>query len=92
MYMSIPEGEEDTPVVLEGGPLQVGVGAWVGIAVCLVVTLAVGIVPDTVLDPAEKATPALVQVAEPNGQPTADLGTGGVGSGGVGTGDAGSGG
>ena len=40
------------------------VGAWIGIAVCLIVTMVVGIVPDTVLDPAAKATPALVQVAE----------------------------
>jgi len=66
MYMSIPEGEEAAaPRTLEGGPVRVGVGARIGIAVCFFVTMAVGIVPDSVLDPAEKATPALVQVAEP---------------------------
>lgn len=72
MYMSAPEGTEDDPVVLDGGPVRVGVGAWIGIAVCLVVTIGVGIVPDTVLDPAEKATPELVQVADAP-TPTAGL-------------------
>ena len=81
MYMSAPEGQEDEPVDLPGGPVQVGVGAWIGIAVCLIVTMVVGIVPDTVLDPAEKATPALVQVADAPASPTStpDLGTGDLG-------------
>jgi NADH-quinone oxidoreductase subunit N len=66
MYMAAPEGaEEEIPAELRSDPVRVSVGAWLGIAICLVVTLAVGIVPDTVLDPAEKGTPALVQVAEP---------------------------
>jgi NADH-quinone oxidoreductase subunit N len=64
MYMSTIEGHEDEPVELEGGPIRVGVGAWIGIAICFVVTMLVGIVPDTVLDPAEKGQPALVQVAD----------------------------
>ncbi len=64
-YMSAPEGsEEDVPESLRSNPIRVSVGAWLGIAACLVVTLVVGIVPDTVLDPAEKGTPALVQVAD----------------------------
>jgi NADH-quinone oxidoreductase subunit N len=65
MYMSAPEGQEDAmPTELAGGPVRIGVGAWLGIAVCLAVTLAVGIVPDSVLDPAEKGRPALVEVAD----------------------------
>lgn len=65
MYMSIPEGQKDeAPRVLEGGPVRVGVGAWLGIAGCLVLTLVMGIVPDTVLEPAEQGRPALVQVAD----------------------------
>jgi NADH-quinone oxidoreductase subunit N len=65
MYMATPEGaEEEVPEPLRAHPIRVSVGAWLGIAVCLAVTLVVGIVPDTVLDPAEKGTPALVQVAE----------------------------
>ena len=88
MYMSAPEGQEDEPVDLPGGPVQVGVGAWIGIAVCLIVTMVVGIVPDTVLDPAEKATPALVQVAD---APAASVGTGDLGTGAQGTGDLGTG-
>jgi NADH-quinone oxidoreductase subunit N len=79
MYMTAPEGEEDAPVTLEGGPIRIGVGAWVGIAACLVVTLAVGIVPDTVLDPAEKATPALVQVADASTPPPSGTGLGTAG-------------
>jgi NADH-quinone oxidoreductase subunit N len=64
MYMSAPEGAEaEAPAELEGGPIRVSVGAWIGIAVCLFVTMLVGIVPDTVLTPAEKGQPALVQVA-----------------------------
>jgi len=76
MYMSTPEGDEDTaPAELEGGPVRIGVGAWLGIAACLVVTVAVGVVPDTVLDPAEKARPALVEVAdEPGAAETGELG------------------
>jgi NADH-quinone oxidoreductase subunit N len=80
MYMSIPEGEEAfTPAVLEGGPVRIGVGAWIGIAACFIVTLVVGIAPDTVLDPAEKARPALVQVAD--AQPASSDATGLTGTG-----------
>ena len=82
MYMSAPEGQEDEAVDLPGGPVRVGVGAWIGIAVCLIVTMVVGIVPDTVLDPAEKATPALVQVAD---APASSAGTGSLGTGDLGT-------
>jgi NADH-quinone oxidoreductase subunit N len=82
MYMSIPEGEEaSTPAVLEGGPVRIGVGAWIGIAVCFIVTLVVGIVPDTVLDPAEKAKPALVQVADAEPTPADATGLTGTGGG-----------
>jgi NADH-quinone oxidoreductase subunit N len=86
MYMSAPEGHEDDPVTLDGGPVRIGVGAWLGISACLVVTLVVGIVPDTVLDPAGKATPALVQAAPPT---SADTGNGPAATGSGGTGDTG---
>jgi NADH-quinone oxidoreductase subunit N len=72
MYMALPEGA--TEPALDGGPIHIGIGARIGIAACFLVTLGVGIVPDSVLDPAEKATPALVQVAEP---PTAAAEPGG---------------
>jgi NADH-quinone oxidoreductase subunit N len=82
MYMSIAEGHEDEPVELEGGPIRIGVGAWIGIAICFVVTMFVGIVPDTVLDPAEKGQPALVQVADSQPSPTDDLAPDGTAAGG----------
>jgi NADH-quinone oxidoreductase subunit N len=92
MYMSDPEHADPTPpVALEGGPVTVPLAAWIGIGACFVITLFVGIVPSSVLDPARDARPAVVQVADPipagpgvlppgvtldpGPDPTADVGT-----------------
>ncbi len=64
MYMS---GAEDG---VDEGPaptrIPVPAAAGVAIAVCFVVTMVVGILPSTVLDPAGKAEPVLVRVEDPD--------------------------
>lgn len=65
MYMAGPEETADTPAEpLAGGPIQVPAGAWLGIAACLVITLVVGIVPSSVLDPAADARPVVVETPD----------------------------
>jgi NADH-quinone oxidoreductase subunit N len=65
MYMATPEQElDDTTQPLEGGPVQVPVGAWIGIAACLVITVFVGIVPSSVLDPASEARPVVIETPD----------------------------
>jgi NADH-quinone oxidoreductase subunit N len=77
MYMSGPEHpDESEPATLEGGPIKVGAAAWLGIAVCFVVTIGAGIVPSAILDPAADAQPALVQEAGSTPPAGAGLGLG----------------
>jgi NADH-quinone oxidoreductase subunit N len=59
MYMSGTDQGDDASVVAPR--IEVPAGAALGLAICFVVTLAVGIVPSIVLDPAEKGQPALVR-------------------------------
>jgi NADH-quinone oxidoreductase subunit N len=69
MYMSGTEQGDETSAIARHDRIDVPAGAAVGLAVCFVVTLAVGIVPSIVLDPAEKGQPALVRepaAAAPN--------------------------
>lgn len=76
MYMSGDDhGEIVSGTGVEAaGTIKVPFSAALGIALCLVFTLVVGILPDTVLDPAIKAVPELVELPP---TPSAGTSTGG---------------
>jgi NADH-quinone oxidoreductase subunit N len=71
MYMGgAGDGAEEGPAP---APVRVPASAGLAIAACFVVTIAVGIVPSTVLDAADLARPELVRLEEPaTGFPEAD--------------------
>jgi NADH-quinone oxidoreductase subunit N len=64
--------------------VRVPVGAWIGIALCFVVTLGAGIIPTTIEGPASDGQPQVVEVGDPGAdQPAVAPGTTpGAGSGG----------
>jgi NADH-quinone oxidoreductase subunit N len=69
MYMAGPEVDEATaPPALEGGPVRVSAGAWLGIAACFVITVLVGIFPSIELSPARDGRPVIV--VDPEAPPT----------------------
>ncbi len=67
MYMS---GDDHGEIVSgtgveKAGDIKVPFSAGLAIAICFVVTIVMGVLPDTVLDPATKATPVLVNLPDP---------------------------
>lgn len=64
MYMTAPEDESAAGGSPRTAKIPVPIGAWLGIALCFVVTMGAGIVPSLLETPAGQARPALVQVAD----------------------------
>ncbi len=64
-YLTAPDGDNAEAGDVEGGTkIPVPIGAWLGIALCFVVTMGAGIVPSLLDTPAGQARPALVQVGD----------------------------
>jgi NADH-quinone oxidoreductase subunit N len=65
MFMTGGDDGADAPLPDPASRIHVPVSAGIALAICVIVTLGFGLVPDLLVKPARDATPALVQYQQP---------------------------
>jgi len=74
MFMSGGDDGDDGPVPTRAERIPVPVGAAIALALCVAVTMVVGLFPNLLVDAAEKGQPALVQYETPSSASAAPTG------------------